>query len=584
MARLRILILDADSTAGLAILQSLGAAGYRCIAAAKDDRAPAFSSRYVAATACYPDPMKDKTAFQRWIADWVRTNDAALVIPATERTLVPLHEMRDDPEIAKRVAMPPTESIDAALDKERLRELAITLGIAVPPSVCVTSAGEVTDGRVDEWLCEGAAVVKTTKSKVWNANAAVEFPTIIVRDRDELRRAVLERVQYVEVQVQQWVPGRGLGVELLARDGEIVMSIAHERLHEVPLAGGGSSYRRSIPMPPELFADAQRLMRALRYHGVAMVEFRGDAVTGRHWLMEINVRFWGSLPLAIFAGADFPRALTAMLLRDELPTGPPPRDNVYARNIELEMSWFKLILRRRGRFSPYERTHPLGTSLLEWGRIFTGREVWDGANLEDPKPFLREIQRVVGKQLGMAYGKARKLAVQKAARRSSLVRARRFGGAQRVLFVCYGNICRSAYAERRACVRKRIACEIRSAGLKANSAQTTPEEFLRAAKRRGIDLADHRPKRVTLDDLKWADLIVLMDQRNYDLLRELDPKSLRKVVWLGALDGNGIEIEDPYGVSEQRMNEVLERIDGCLDRLTQGHSHRTLVSPLDSRL
>lgn len=165
MARERILVLDADSNAGLAIVQSLGAAGYRCVAAAKDDRAPAFSSRYVSEAALYPDPMKDMAAFQRWISDWVRTNDVALVIPATERTLVPLHEMRDDAEVARRAAMPSKASIDAAVDKERLRALAAELGVPVPASVYVTSGDELTDGRIAEWLREGGAVVKTTKSK-----------------------------------------------------------------------------------------------------------------------------------------------------------------------------------------------------------------------------------------------------------------------------------------------------------------------------------------------------------------------------------------------------------------------------------
>jgi protein-tyrosine-phosphatase/predicted ATP-grasp superfamily ATP-dependent carboligase len=570
MAEERILVLDADSNAGLAVLQSLGAAGYRCVLAAKDDRAPAFASRYVSETAFYPDPMKDAAAFQRWISDWVRTRDVSLIIPATECTLVPLHGMRDDVEVGKRVAMPSAESVDAALDKERLRALAAGLGVPVPASAYVTQASELTDARIGDWLSEGGAVVKTTKSKAWKGSTAVEFPTVIVGDRDALERAVLERVPYVPVQVQQWVPGRGLGVELLARHGEIVLSIAHERLHEVPLTGGGSSYRRTIPMPPELYADAQRLMRALRYQGVAMVEFRGDPATGRHWLMEINVRFWGSLPLAIFAGADFPRALVAMLLHGTLPNGPPPRTHVYARKIERDVNWIKLILKRRGNFSPYELTQPLGKSLLEWGRVFTGREAWDGANLRDPGPFLREVQHVFGKELSAALGKARCVAIQKAARRSSLERARGFGDARRVLFLCYGNICRSAYAACRVRASNGVAREVRSAGFHPKSERTTPDDFQRVAKLRGVDLADHRSSRVSLDDLDWAELVVLMDQRNYDLLRELDPKSLRKIIWLGALDGKQIEIDDPYGETPERAREILERIDAFLERLTRG--------------
>lgn len=37
-----------------------------------------------------------------------------------------------------------------------------------------------------------------------------------------------------------------------------------------------------------------------------MVEFRVDEKSGRHWLLEINPRYWGGLPTGIAAGVDFP--------------------------------------------------------------------------------------------------------------------------------------------------------------------------------------------------------------------------------------------------------------------------------------
>ena len=37
-----------------------------------------------------------------------------------------------------------------------------------------------------------------------------------------------------------------------------------------------------------------------------MVEFKKDVRTGEYKLMEINPRIWGSMPLAIVSGVDFP--------------------------------------------------------------------------------------------------------------------------------------------------------------------------------------------------------------------------------------------------------------------------------------
>jgi protein-tyrosine-phosphatase/predicted ATP-grasp superfamily ATP-dependent carboligase len=570
VAKETILILDADSVAGLACVQSLGAAGYECVLSAADDTAPAFASRYAKRRAICPDPLVDVEAFKTWLRAWVGANAIDLIIPTTECTLGPLDAMRNEPEIAKRAAIPSHEALSRALDKEKLRALAAELGISCPASAYVRSLAELDDGRIDEWLREGAAVVKTTVSKQWNGTRAYEFPMAIVKDRDELRAVVAERVKHVPVQVQQWVPGRGVGVEVLARRGEIVLSLAHERLHEVPLTGGGSSYRRTISMPGELYHDAQRLMRALGCHGVAMVEYRVDPKTGRHWLMEINMRFWGSLPLALAAGVDFPRALVEMMLHDKKPGPSLPLHDVYARNLSREVKWMKLVAKRRGNASPYELTRPLGRSLLEWGRILTGTEKIDGAMLADAGPFAREVRRVASAELEWVKQGTTRAIIKRMARQTSITRARRFDRVERVLVLCHGNICRSPYAEHALRARDGGKHEIRSAGFYSVADRESPEDFQRAARRHGVDLSAHRSRVVSEDDLAWADLVILMDERNYKHLRDRFPAFVKKSVWLGALDGGAIEIDDPYGMGDAAAETALARIDRCLDRLASG--------------
>ena len=56
-------------------------------------------------------------------------------------------------------------------------------------------------------------------------------------------------------------------------------------------------------------------MADLRYTGLIMVEFRINVETDDWALIETNGRFWGSLPLAVAAGVDFPRYLYEMLDR-----------------------------------------------------------------------------------------------------------------------------------------------------------------------------------------------------------------------------------------------------------------------------
>jgi protein-tyrosine-phosphatase len=475
--------------------------------------------------------------------------------------------MRADPVLGPIAAIPPADAIDRSLDKEALRALATELGVPTPPSLLARSVMDLDDPRIAAWLAEGAVVVKSTKSKVWAGRSARDFTTEIITSPSALAACVGAQVAMTPVQIQKWLPGRGVGVELLVRRGEIILSFAHERLHELPLTGGGSSYRRAIEMPRAMLEDAAKLVRALDYHGVAMVEYRVDPRTGRYWLMEVNARFWGSLPLAIFAGADFPAALVDMLLFDERPSGPSPRTDVFARLFARDVQWTKAILKNR-EGGPYLLTQPLGRSLVEWSRILTGRETWDGASLADPAPIAQEVYEAAREELAAVGHKLRRVALLHAARRASRQKARDLGKARRLLLLCHGNICRSAYAEARLRSDPRLfGVEVRSAGFYKTPGRKSPEHFQQLAAARGVALEAHRSRLVDPEDVRWADAIVVMDQRNHDLLRELAPEALGKVFWLGSLgDGRGPEIDDPYSEAPEKIAVILDQMDHCLDR------------------
>jgi hypothetical protein len=119
-----------------------------------------------------------------------------------------------------------------------------------------------------------------------------------------------------------------------------------------------------------------------------MVEFRVDDASGRHWLLEINGRFWGSLPLAVHAGADFPAALAELLLLGREPAPFELEGRCYARDVVQDLIW--MAENRRQVLKPKQAL----ATLLQWGRVLTGREAWDAASLADPLPFLHCLLEV----------------------------------------------------------------------------------------------------------------------------------------------------------------------------------------------
>jgi predicted ATP-grasp superfamily ATP-dependent carboligase len=130
--------------------------------------------------------------------------------------------------------------------------------------------------------------------------------------------------------VQEFVEGRGVGYFALMRHGELRAEFAHRRLRDVRPTGSGSSLRISTAPDPHLREAALAMLTALRWHGVAMVEFR-QRDDGTPVFLEINGRFWNSLALAVYAGADFPAWIAEMADAGDVASAPSYQIGVRCR-------------------------------------------------------------------------------------------------------------------------------------------------------------------------------------------------------------------------------------------------------------
>jgi protein-tyrosine-phosphatase len=142
-----------------------------------------------------------------------------------------------------------------------------------------------------------------------------------------------------------------------------------------------------------------------------------------------------------------------------------------------------------------------------------------------------------------------------------------------VLFICLGNINRSAYA---AAVFQRAAAQRGSRGIRVRSAgfigpgRPSPPEARRAALARGIDLSSHTSRAIEAAELATTSLIVVMDSAQRRRIIDILPDSEKRVVVLGDFDPAPIErraVTDPYGRSDDVFESVFQRIERCVDRL-----------------
>ena len=576
MAHGHVLVLDGDKIPALDIVRGLGRAGVSVTAGAPCKDAVAFRSRFARACVTYPDPADAPAAFIEWLEETLRRDRCSLVIPVTDLTVVPISKNLDRLGTLSALATESFDKMQIVCDKASTLQLARTVGVPAPASVVVRSADDLE--RRAETL-QFPIACKPLSSSVWAPSGFRSFPVFYAFDRRELRAEVLARIDVCPVILQEYTQGIGVGVEVLARNGELLQVFQHRRLHELPLTGGGSTYRMSVPVDRTLRDYAARLMGALRWTGVAMIEFKVNDETGAASLMEINGRFWGSLPLSSRAGMCFAKDLYEMLVREKTPAPRPYRSGVRCRRLRDDIEWFKANLsvdpRDPAVLAGFVRPRSIGTLLREAVRMASPAEHYDVQVFWDPAPgavdlWQTAVEQLRGVKRRIARGAGRLSSRWYRLRRRNVL-VQKLPAAEKLLFVCYGNIIRSPFAS--AYLARRTSgngsrIETTSAGIYDRQDREADPRAIAAGRGWNIDLSSHRSKPLSDDLIRWADLIFVMDRTNLEEVRKRYPDSAGKLYLLGAIassDSADVQIPDPYRKDAAAVEAAYRRIVDAID-------------------
>jgi len=378
------LVTPGSLRSALAVTRSLGRQGVEVTVADEDGRSLAGVSRYCRASVRVPSAARSGEAFVSAIRQEVGRGKHSVVIPADDVTLSLIAQARSQFEGLVVLPFPDFETVQTAHDKGALMTLAAEKGIPVPKTVVVRGPADI----------EGAiravglpAVVKARVSRVrvggqWRAGGAVHY----ARTAAELDAAVRAAQEIAPGPlVQEHISGDGRGIFVLMNRGRLRAAFAHRRLREKPPSGGVSVLSESVGLDPQLLDHAERILEALKWHGVAMVEFKHDSRDGVTKLLEINGRFWGSLQLAVDSGVDFPYLLYRLAVDGDI-------DPVFTYRVGVRLRWWLgdldwLLIRLRERGSLARRLKALPEFLRPAGRG-TRAEVF---RPDDPAPAIREL-------------------------------------------------------------------------------------------------------------------------------------------------------------------------------------------------
>lgn len=320
----KAVVLGANYYIGLSAVRCLGKEGvYVAAVDYAEENAYAFHSKYCNEKLLAPHYKEEPQRFFEFLKQYALKQDAKPVLIPCADPYVEFVEQYFD-ELKQYYLFPQTEKglYTTLMNKNALIQLAQKYGMQVPETVPLTKLDEMTHDRADQEsvnnLADGAEhklpkkIRMAQEDYIKQTESLIGYPCIVkptdspsfvaifrrkifmVNNRTELIKAVQKAYEAkLEVVAQRIIPGFDDHMYTLDaymnQDSDITHWSTCQKLRQYPINFGASVYTTQKYVP-ELYDIGAKFFKQIGYKGFAEIEFKKDAVNGKFYLIEINVR------------------------------------------------------------------------------------------------------------------------------------------------------------------------------------------------------------------------------------------------------------------------------------------------------
>jgi predicted ATP-grasp superfamily ATP-dependent carboligase len=280
-------VLGLDTITGLQTARILAGHGVRVVGLANDVRHWACRTR-----AC------DRVVQADLLGDGVveallrlgpELGGGAALFPCTDLTVLQLSRHRDRLAPWYRLALPAPDVVEMLMDKVRFLRHAQEHDLPIPGTVIIEDRGDAE--RAAKELEFPVVLKPPMKSPTWQAQTKLKaFQVASAAELLELYDRVASWSECLLA--QEWVDG---GADALYscnayfdRDARPLVTFVARKLRQWPPHTGTSSLGEEC-RNDDVLEQALRLFGPLGYHGLAYIESKRDARTGRHVIIEPNI-------------------------------------------------------------------------------------------------------------------------------------------------------------------------------------------------------------------------------------------------------------------------------------------------------
>ena len=315
----KCIVTFARSWHALAATRSLGRHGIDVITGDTNPMAAASLSRYSKDHFTYPNPDEDPEGFIDTVVGVAERHHA----PDTDLVVMPIHMCtyavicyRERFDGLAKMALPTKEQFEIVGNKTNLMLFCQQHNVRTPASVVVNKP-EYFPYLANKFTYPSLLKVPTSTASI--GLHEVRSPERAIQLFDEvIKKYDLNKPGFYPI-LQKKVGGEDYCSTFLFDHGELF-----------PKGSGMGAVRETVDAP-KMEEVGAFLLRKLKWHGVAQIDFRWDG-SSEPWLIEMNPRFWGGLAQSIESGFDYPYWLYQLALDGQSETFNPERRNVRTWN------------------------------------------------------------------------------------------------------------------------------------------------------------------------------------------------------------------------------------------------------------
>lgn len=342
-----------------------------------------WGARTNAAVEVIEAPLSGTELVDALVALGHRLQRRAVLLPCTDPAVHTVSRHRDRLLDAFAIALPDHPVVDLLMDKVRFARHAADHGFPVPRTELLSDRTQAES--VAGSITYPCVLKPPGKTPAWLARTAAKG--FLVTDAATLLETYDRVARWVPLLlVQEWIPGEETELyscnAVFGRDGRPLTTFVARKVRQWP-PGVGTSASGEECRNDEVLETTLRLFGELGHRGLAYLEMKRDARTGKLLVVEPNVgRPTGRSAIAEQGGVEL--LLTAFCDAAGLPL-PTARHQAYG-----DARW--LDVRRDVQAALVARRHKTLTLRQWWGWVRgpKAHAIW---SREDPGPFVADIIR-----------------------------------------------------------------------------------------------------------------------------------------------------------------------------------------------